>query len=66
MLSDLVNLYEGIYVEDYEMSLGFDNNENLFQEIIAYYLKQDKKILLNDTLENKEFSHPLIYLIDEK
>ena len=66
MLSDLINLYEGIYVEEYEMSLGFDTNENLFQEIIAYYLKQDKKILLNDTLKNQEFSHPLIYLIDEK
>ena len=66
MLNDLINLYEGIYVEDYEMSLGFDDNENLFQEIIAYYLKQNKKIILNDSLENKEFSHPLIYLIDEK
>ena len=66
MLSDLINLYEGIYVEDYEMSLGFESEENLFQEIIAYYLRKDKIIILNDKLNNQDFAHKKIYLIDEK
>ena len=62
MLSDLINLYEGIFVEEYEMSLGYSNEENLFQSIIIFYLKQNKKIILNQ--ENViDFEHPNVYYI---
>ena len=62
MLSDLINLYEGIFVEEYEMSLGYSSDDNLFQNIIVFYIKQNKKIILNK--ENiQDFEHPKIYYI---
>ena len=31
MMSNLINLYEGIYVENYEMSLGYDEEDNIIK-----------------------------------
>ena len=63
MLSDLINLYDGIYVEDYEMALGFEEDENLFKEVITFYMKENKKIILNDENNCDLYRHPNILIV---
>lgn len=65
MLSDITHLFEGIYVEDYEMSLTSEKEDNLFKTVLTYYIKDNKKIILHQSENNFHYSHQNIYLINE-
>lgn len=66
MLADIIHLYEGIYLEEYEMSLGDEEQDNLFKTVITFYLKENKMIILN-IKNNKgiEYIHKNIFYLNE-
>lgn len=65
MMNDVISHFEGIYVEDYEMSIGDLENDSLFKTVVSFYLKENKLILLHQLHNYYQFKDPNILYINE-
>lgn len=65
MMNDIVSHFEGIYVEDYEMSIGDADNDSLLKAVLTFYLKENKLILLHQMDNYYQFKDPNILYINE-
>lgn len=66
MMNDIVSHFEGIYVEDYEMSIGDLEKDSLFKTVVSFYLGENKMILLHQLQNYYQFEDPNILYINEK
>lgn len=65
MMNDVISHFEGIYVEDYEMTIGDLEGESLFKTVISFYLRENKIILLHQFHNFYQFNDPNVYYINE-
>ena len=65
MMNDVISHFEGIYVEDYEMSIGDLDSDSLFKTVVSFYLRENKLILLHQLHNYYQFKDPNILYINE-
>ncbi len=66
MMNDVISHFEGIYLEDYEMSIGDMEGDSLFKAVVSFYLKENKIILLHQLQGFYQFKDPNVLYINEK